>query len=83
MISAENGWLRKYIPGSTGTPATIEVKTTPAKFFGEGFAWSDVQQAATAIQTKHGVRVMVYNLAELPLNQTKQEAEDIQALRLP
>lgn len=83
MISAENGWLRKYIPGSTGTPATIEVKTTPAKFFGEGFAWSDVQQAATAIQTKHGVRVMVYNLAELPLNQTKKEAEDIQALRLP
>tara|TARA_B110000914_G_scaffold200017_1_gene191400 strand:+ start:643 stop:2820 length:2178 start_codon:yes stop_codon:yes gene_type:complete len=83
MISAENGWLRKYIAGSTGTPATIEVKTTPAKFFGEGYAWSDVQQAATAIQTKHGVRVMVYNLAELPLNQTQKEAEDIQALGLP
>ena len=79
MISAENGMLRKYIDGP---PAAIEVKTTPAKFFGEGYAWSDVQQAAKAIQTKHGVRVMIYNLAALPLNQTSTDEKDIQALKL-
>ena len=84
MISAEDGMLRKYVEVDQPVyKVSVEVKDTAAKFFGEGFSWSDVDQAAQAIKTKHGVRVMVYNLATLPLNQTRAQAADVQPLKLP